>query len=76
MLSKQRCPYTGVVNFFTRADPFVSVGSITKAGERSTEYHWRVYDAAHVISGIAQDMRSAEERLKRRYRDLEEGRAA
>ena len=28
MLSKLRCPHTGLVNFFTDVDPFMSVGSI------------------------------------------------
>ena len=67
MLSKQLCPHTGIVNFFTRTDPFVSVGSIIKAGERAEKYHWRLYDAARTISGVATDMRSAEERLKQHY---------
>ena len=73
MLSKQKCPHTGIVNFFTRTDPFVSVGSIIKHGAQDAEYHWRWYDAAGTISGIAKDMQSAEERLRRAYR-LEVGR--
>ena len=68
MLSKQQCPHTGIVNYFTRTDPFVSAGSIIKHGDRDGEYHWRWYDAARTISGIAKDMHSAEERLKRAYR--------
>ena len=63
MLSKQQCPHTGVVNFFTRADPFVAIGSIIKR-EQCGEYAWRVYDAVHTISGIAKDMRTAEEKLR------------
>ena len=69
MLSKQECPHTGIVNFFTRTDPYVSVGSIVKHGERDAEYHWRWYAAARAISGIAKDMRSAEERLLWEYRE-------
>ncbi len=65
MLSKQKCPHTGIVNFFTRTDPFVSVGSIIKHGERESVYHWRWYDAVHTISGIAVDMRTAEENILR-----------
>lgn len=68
MLSKQQCPHTGIINFFTPADPFVSVGSITRRQRDETEFHWRWYDASRTISGIAKDMRSAEARLKRARR--------
>ena len=68
MLSKQRCPYTGIVNYFTTKDPFVSVGSIVEDAARLSGYHWRWYDAASTISGIATDLRSAEERLESQYR--------
>ncbi|MGE0626229.1 MAG: hypothetical protein AB7O43_00280 [Hyphomicrobiaceae bacterium] len=67
MLSKHRCPYTGVVNFFTETDPFVAVGSIVKAGERA-EFHWRWYDAKDTIAGIAHDMKTAEQRVRCEYR--------
>lgn len=68
MLSKQRCPHTGVVNYFSKADPFVSIGSIIKVGSKQGAYHWRVYDAVHTISGIAADMAEAERSLKSQYR--------
>lgn len=71
MLSKQRCPHTGIVNYFTEADPFVSVGSIVRAGN-AKEFHWRLYDAVRTISGIAADMRTAELRIKSQYRQLAE----
>ena len=67
MLSKQQCPHTGIVNFFTRTDPLMSVGSIIKRGERDGVYHWRWYDAARTITGIAKDMHSAEEGLRQAY---------
>jgi hypothetical protein len=68
MLSKQCCPHTGIVNFFTKADPFLSVGSIKKQADGEGVYCWRWYDAGRTIAGIASDMRSAEERLRRAYR--------
>lgn len=68
MLSKQRCPHTGIVNFFAKADPFVSIGSIIEADRRQGEYHWRVYDAVQTVSGIAADMAEAERRIKSQYR--------
>lgn len=72
MLSKQQCPHTGIVNFFTKTDPFVSIGSITPHEHGETEFHWRMYDAARTISGIAKDMRSAEARLRRARRRLKQ----
>lgn len=73
MLCKERCPHTGIVNFFTATDPFVAIGSIIETGQRQNtylrqEYHWRFYDAARTISGIASDMAEAEQRLKNQYR--------
>lgn len=68
MLSKQRCPHTGIVNFFTQNDPFMSVGSIMKQGDREGAYCWRWYDASSAIAGIASDLRSAEERLRQAHR--------
>lgn len=68
MLSKQRCPHTGIVNFFTKNDPFLSVGSIMRHGDREDAYCWRWYDASRTITGIATDMRSAEERLRQAHR--------
>ena len=69
MLSKQRCPHTGIVNFFTRADPFLSVGSIMKQADRDGVYCWRWYGAVETIAGISADMHSAEERLRQTHLD-------
>jgi hypothetical protein len=66
-LSKQRCPHTGIVNYFSSSDPFISVASITQANSRKQareEFHWRIYAAKQAISGIAGDMQTAEQRLK------------
>jgi hypothetical protein len=61
MLSKQRCPHTGVVNFFTDADPFMSVGSIIATAP--SRYVWR----CHVVDqcGVAGDAMTAEANLRR-----------
>ncbi len=67
MLSKQRCPHTGIVNFFTQIDPFLSVGSIMKQADREGAYCWRWYGASRTITGIASDMRSAENLLRDAY---------
>jgi hypothetical protein len=67
MVSKQHCPYTGVVNYFSETDPFISIGSIVRAGT-GDEFHWRFYAAKKTIAGIASDMKTAERRLKNQIR--------
>ena len=67
MLSKQSCPHTGVVNYFSRAEPHFSVGSIAPLASNHDHYCWRVYDAHRTIAGIAADMKSAERRLRQEY---------
>lgn len=67
MVSKQHCPHTGVVNYFSETDPFISIGSIVRAGT-ADEFHWRCYAAAQTIAGIASDMKTAERRLKNQIR--------
>lgn len=62
VLSKNRCPHTGVVNFFTQADPLLSVGSVAEAGAPA-RYVWRCY-VGEEACGLEPDMPSAEARLK------------
>jgi hypothetical protein len=61
MLSKRRCPHTGVVNFFFAADPHFAVGSVVKA-ERSG-YLWRVYGDPCTAAGSVPDLSTAEQRV-------------
>lgn len=61
MLSKRRCPHTGVVNFFFAADPYLAVGSVVK-GERSG-YLWRCYTDPCEAAGSVADMKTAERRV-------------
>ena len=62
MLSKQRCPHTGLVNFFTDADPFMSVGSIIATAP--SRYVWRCHLVDHHC-GVASDAMTAEANLRR-----------
>jgi hypothetical protein len=62
MFSKSRCPHTGVVNFFTRADPLLAIGSIA-VPSGSARYVWRCY-LGEETSGLERDMPAAEARLK------------
>ena len=62
MLSKQRCPHTGLVNFFTDADPFMSVGSIIATAP--FRYVWRCH-VGDQHCGVAGDAMTAEVNLRR-----------
>ena len=66
MLSKLRCPHTGLVNFFTDADPCISVGSIIATGP--SHYVWR----CHLVHrcGVTTDPMSAESNLRRALEKL------
>jgi len=61
MLSKRRCPHTGVVNFFFSADPHLAVGSIVKV--EGTRYLWRCYTDPCTAVGSEADIRTAEQRV-------------
>jgi hypothetical protein len=63
MLSKYRCPHTGVVNYFTRADPLLAVGSVAEVSSTS-RYAWRCY-VGEEAGGLALDMRLAEVCLRK-----------
>ena len=62
MLSKSRCPHTGVVNYFTQADPLLSVGSVAEAGAPA-RFVWRCY-VGEGACGLEPDLPSAEARLR------------
>jgi len=62
VLSKKRCPHTGVVNFYTDADPLLAVGSVTEAGA-SARFAWRCY-LADESGGVASDISLAEAHLR------------
>jgi hypothetical protein len=61
MLSKRRCPHTGVVNYFFAADPHLAVGSVVK--REPSGYLWRCYTEPCEAAGSAADMRTAERRV-------------
>lgn len=62
MLSKCRCPHTGVVNFYTESDPLLAVGSVAEVGSPA-RYAWRCY-VGKEISGLAPDISLAEACLR------------
>ena len=62
MLSRKRCPHTGVVNFFLAADPYLAVGSVIKA-EGSSGYQWLYYTDPCATTGTAPDLKTAERQV-------------
>jgi hypothetical protein len=62
-MHSKRCPHTGVVNYFTEADPLLAVGSVAESGE-AAGYAWRCY-IGEEAGGLAPDLARAEARLAR-----------
>ena len=61
MLSKRRCPHTGVVNFFFDADPHIAVGSVVQTAEAG--YLWHCYSDPFSAAGEVADIKLAERRV-------------
>ena len=71
MITTKRCPHTGVVNFFVRADPYLAVGSVSQDAN-PRQFVWRCYLDGQG-AGIAHDLAIAEQNLRMaiaRGRDL------
>ncbi len=61
----KRCPFTGIINFYSDIDPHIAVGSIAEKGEngRAPQFKWRCYTDDGFTGGIAPDLQTAERRL-------------
>jgi hypothetical protein len=62
VITKQRCPHTGIVNFYGKADPLLAVGSVSE-GALPAQYIWRCY-LDDREAGIASDSAMAEAHLR------------
>jgi hypothetical protein len=60
----RRCSHTGIVNYFSHVDPYLSVGSIIEIGQ-SSGYEWRCYIGDEAAAGAAPDLETAECCLRR-----------
>lgn len=69
MLSKRRCPYTGVINFYSSEEPFLAIGSVVKVAR--SRYHWRFYADPCAGVGIATDLGSAEAHVRDLNREVQ-----
>jgi hypothetical protein len=63
VITTKRCPHTGVVNFFVRADPYMAVGSVSQDAN-PRQFVWRCYLDGQG-AGVADDSASAEAKLRR-----------
>ena len=63
MITKRRCPHTGVVNFYERTEPLFAVGSVSAGTKRSARYIWRSY-LDDQEAGVAQNISIAEAHLR------------
>jgi hypothetical protein len=62
VITKRRCPHTGIVNFYGKADPLLAVGSVSE-GAKPAQYIWRSYlDSSE--AGVAPDISIAEADLR------------
>jgi hypothetical protein len=66
MLLKRHCPHTGIVNFYSDAEPYLSVGFVYSTAAR-TGFTWHYSDGADDADGQAADLKTAEARLYRSY---------
>lgn len=66
MIVRRRCPYTGVINFYSDAEPHLPLGSIAVCGRSAdVRYAWRAY-SDDKPGGAAPDLAAAEQRLLQR----------
>ena len=74
MLIKRRCPHTGVVNFFSRSEPHLAVGSIVSGDDH--HFTWRYHAEPYERAGQADDMSDAEHEVREIGRMAASGSAA
>jgi hypothetical protein len=62
VITKRRCPHTGIVNFYGKADPLLAIGSVSE-GVMPAQYIWRSY-LDDRVAGVAPDRSIAEASLR------------
>jgi hypothetical protein len=62
VITKRRCPHTGVVNFYEKTEPLLALGSVS-AGAEPAQYIWRTYSDDQE-SGVAPNILAAEALLR------------
>jgi hypothetical protein len=72
MLLKRHCPHTGIVNFFSTAEPHLPVGFIYATSARNG-FTWRCHTGAEDAAGQAVDLQTAEANLSSYYIEHNDG---
>jgi ribosomal protein S14 len=62
VITTKRCPHTGILNFFVRADPHLAVGSVSEDAN-PRQFVWRCYLDGQG-GGVAADLAIAEQSLR------------
>jgi hypothetical protein len=62
VITKRRCPHTGVVNFYEKTEPLLAIGSVS-AGPDPAHYVWRTYSDEQE-AGVARNISIAEAHLR------------
>ena len=75
VLSRKRCPHTGIINIFTKAEPLLPVGFVLKTGAPKT-YRWACFSNGQPAAGTARSARTAARHIARHWRSLEDAKRA
>jgi len=62
VITKRRCPHTGVLNFYEKTEPLLAIGSVS-AGTKRSRYIWRFY-LDEQEAGVARNISIAEAHLR------------
>lgn len=73
MLIKRRCTATGVINFFSKQEPYIAVGSVISRGGPAT-YIWRYHGEVRPAGGAAHDWKAVERAMNDQHRREENAR--
>ena len=67
MLTKRRCPATGAINFYSRQEPYIAVGTVIRKGVPA-HYVWHYHGGATPAAGLAYDWRAVEHAISEHHR--------
>ena len=68
MLTKRRCPATGAINFYTRHEPYIAVGTVIPSGGPHVRYVWHYHGGATPAAGLACVWRAVEQAIGEHHR--------
>ena len=66
MLTKRRCSATGAINFFSRHEPYIAIGTVVARFEPA-QYIWRYHGETLTAGGTVYDWRDAEKAIQEHH---------